>query len=73
MSEKREVDALRHLEAVLSACAVMLHCNRRGLCLFREWTRHYGTAGTGCLCYARFTDRLHAKRAAPPLEGDYDE
>lgn len=49
---------LRRQDAVLGSLQRMFSCEKRGLCLLREWTRRYGNPGNGCACSSRFTEHV---------------
>lgn len=51
-----------------ASLATVLRCAHASRCLLREWLRRYGTAGSGCSCFALF----HASIEPPMAEPDDD-
>lgn len=59
MATDEDLVELRRQDQVLHGMQRMLQCDRRGLCLLREWMRRYGTAGSGCNCFRIFSEHLN--------------
>jgi hypothetical protein len=53
-----ELVELRRQDQVLAAMQRMFNCNRRGLCLLREWLRRYGRVSSRCLCLMMLEEQV---------------
>lgn len=54
--EPIDVAQAREELEVLAALERMFRCERRGVCLLKEWMRRYGNPGNGCNCWYHFSE-----------------